>query len=120
MASNHGPKGRRGPGLAPGEKLQKGIVKRVVKDIFSFFPVRLPIVLTCILLSALISAMPSIFQQKVIAVIETAYKSGNWTGVKGDIFGYVRILVLLYSIALICNVIFTQMMPPSRRELSKK
>ena len=37
MAGNHGPGRRRGPGLAPGERLSKGIVKRVVKDIFSFF-----------------------------------------------------------------------------------
>ena len=120
MASNHGPRGRRGPGLAPGEKLQKGIVKRVIKDLFSFFPVRLPIVLACILMSALISSMPSVFQQKVIAVIETAYKSGDWAGVKADIFGYVRILVILYTIALICNVIFTQMMATITQGTLKK
>ena len=38
MAGNHGPRGRRGPGLAPGEKLSNGLIRRVVKDLFSFFP----------------------------------------------------------------------------------
>ncbi len=110
MASNHGPKGRRGPGLAPGEKLSKGIVKRVVKDVFSFNPVLLPAVITCIVISALISSMPSIFQQKVIAVIESSYKSGNWEGVKGEITHLVTILVILYAISLSATFAFNRMM----------
>ena len=74
MADNsrpRGPRGRRGPGLAPGEKLSKGLVRRVVKDLFSFFPVMVPAVVLCIVIASLISSMPSVFQQKVIAVIES-------------------------------------------------
>ncbi len=110
MASNHGPRGRRGPGLAPGERLSKGIVKRVIKDIFSFYPVMLPVVIACIVTSALISSMPSIFQQKVIAVIESSYKSGDWAGARGEIFRYVSILVTMYVISLSCTIAFNQMM----------
>ncbi len=112
MAENRGPRGprgRRGPGLAPGEKLSKGIVKRVVKDLFSFYPVMLPIFITCVIISALISSMPSIFQQKIIAVIESSYKSGDWSQVRGQIFGYMRVLVTLYLISLAASVIFNQM-----------
>ena len=120
MAGNHGPGRRRGPGLAPGEKLQKGIVKRVLKDIFSFYPVMLPIVIGCIVTSALISSMPSIFQQKVIAVIERSYKSGDWAGVKDEIFRYVRILVTLYVISLAAIIAFNQMMATITQGTLKK
>ena len=120
MAGNHGPGRRRGPGLAPGEKLQKGIVKRVLKDLFSFYPVMLPAVIACIMTAALISSMPSIFQQKVIAVIESSYKSGDWTGVKGEIFRLVGILVCLYVISLSCTIAFNQMMATVTQGTLKK
>ncbi len=120
MAGNHGPKGRRGPGLAPGERLQKGIVKRVLKDILSFFPVRLPVVMSLIIISALISSMPSIFQQKVIAVIESSYKSGDWAGVRGEIIRLVTILVSLYAVSLTATVIFNQMMATITQGTLKK
>ena len=110
MAGNHGPGRRRGPGLAPGERLSKGIVKRVVKDIFSFFPVMVPAVIACIVTSSLISSMPSIFQQKIIAVIERSYKSGDWAGVRGEIFRYIAILVALYVISLAATFAYTRMM----------
>lgn len=110
MAGNHGPRGRRGPGLAPGEKLSKGIVRRVVKDIFSFYPVMLPVVMACILISSLISSMPSIFQQKVLAVIESSYKSGDWAGAKGEIFRLISILIVLYSISLAATFAYNRMM----------
>ncbi|MCR5301914.1 MAG: ABC transporter ATP-binding protein/permease [Lachnospiraceae bacterium] len=109
MAGNRGPGRRRGPGIAPGEKLQSGIVKRVVKDIFSFYPVLLPLLLCCIVISSLISSLPAVFQQKIIAVIESSYRSGDWEGVKGEIFHYIRLLVGLYAVSLCATVAFTQM-----------
>ncbi|MCR5590580.1 MAG: ABC transporter ATP-binding protein/permease [Lachnospiraceae bacterium] len=120
MASNHGPRGRRGPGLSPGEKLSKGIVKRVLKDLFSFYPVMLPIVIACIMTSALISSMPSLFQQKVIAVIESSYKSGDWAGAKGEIFRLVAILVCMYVVSLSCTIAFNQMMATVTQGTLKK
>ncbi len=119
MAGN-GPGRRRGPGLAPGEKLSKGIVKRIVKNIFSFYPVMLPVVMVCIILSSLISSMPSIFQQKIIAVIERSYKSGDWAGVRSEIFGYISILVSMYVVSLAAAVAFNQMMATITQGTLKK
>ena len=110
VAGSHGPGRRRGPGLAPGEKLSKGIVKRVLKDVFSFYPVMLPVVMVCILTSSLISSMPSIFQQKMIAVIEAHWKSGDWVGARGEIFHLAGILVILYAISLAATFAYTRMM----------
>lgn len=120
MANNRGPRGRRGPGLAPGERLQKGIVRRVLKDIFSFFPVKLPIVMALIVTSSLISSVPSIFQQKVIAIIETSYRSGNWAGVSADITRIVGTLILLYAVSLCSTIVFNQMMATITQGTLKK
>lgn len=109
MAGN-GPGRRRGPGLAPGEKLSKGIVKRVIKDIWAGYPVLIPITLFCIIFSALVSAIPAVFQQKVIAVIENSYLSGDWESVKGQIFSLVSKLVILYVLSIAANIAFNQMM----------
>ena len=104
-----GPRGRK-PGLAPGEKLSKGIVKRVIKDVFSFYPRLLPITVFCIVFSALVSSIPSIFQQKIIAIIESSYQSGDWAGVKGQVLKLIGILVVLYVLSIAANVAFNQMM----------
>lgn len=111
MANNgHGPGGRRRPGLAPGEKLSKGIFKRVIKDVFSFYPKLLPITIVCILFSALVASIPSIFQQKIITVIEESYKAGDWAGAKPEIFAILRSLLILYVLSIGATIAFNQMM----------
>ena len=47
---------------------KKGTMKRLIRMLFEFYPVLLPLVLVCIILNALISSIPAIFQQNIIAV----------------------------------------------------
>ena len=42
---------------------KKGTMKRLIRMLFEFYPVLLPLVLVCIILNALISSIPAIFQQ---------------------------------------------------------
>ncbi len=99
-------KGPRGPK----PKLQKGTVKRVIKMLFEFYPVMMPLTLACIIFNAVVSAMPSIFMQKVIAAVESSWQSGDWNGVKSEIFGIVNILVVFYVLSLISGFTFNQVM----------
>lgn len=99
-----GPRGARG--MRPTEKLQKGMVKRFLKMIFSFYPVLLPMVLVLIVFSAIVSSIPTVFMQKVLAVVEASYESGDWTGVKSQILSLVGILVTLYVISIIANLTY--------------
>ena len=91
-------------------KAQKGVIKRALKMVFQFYPVRMPLVIVCIIFSAAVSAMPSIFMQRVIGVIEESWQSGDWTGVCGEIFSTVAVLGVLYLLSLVSAVIFNQMM----------
>ena len=66
--------------------------------------------MVCILINAIVSAAPSIFMQNVIALVDSSYKSGDWSSVSGRILTYVGVLVVMYVISLIAGAFYTQMM----------
>ena len=88
---------RPGPGGPGKPKIKKGTIVRLVKLLFSTFPVLLPLILLCILFSAAIAACPSIFMQRVIAIVETSWQTGDWDSVAGDIIKQVATLVCCMS-----------------------
>ena len=100
-----GPRGPRGP--MP--KLQKGVVKRTLKMVFQFYPVRVSIIIFCILFNAAVSSIPSVFMQQIIGIIEESWQQGDWAAVSGEIFSTVAILAVLYVLSLISSVIYNQM-----------
>ena len=56
--------------MKPKQMVPKGTMKRLLRMLFSFYPVALPLVLLCVVFSAMVSAIPSIFMQNIIAVLE--------------------------------------------------
>ena len=95
---------------ARGQRAPKGVLRRLLRTLFEFYPVLLPITLVCILINAVVSAAPAVFLQNVIAVVDESYKSGDWASVSGRILTYVGILVMMYVISLIAGAFYTQMM----------
>ena len=89
---------------------KQGTLLRIFKTLFSFYPVMMPVVVACILFSAIISSLPAVFMQKVIALIEANWQSGDWAGVSGQIMGLVSVLVVMYVLALISAITYTRMM----------
>ncbi|MBQ5716599.1 MAG: ABC transporter ATP-binding protein, partial [Clostridia bacterium] len=59
----------------------KGIIPRLIKTIFGYYPVMLPVTLGCILFSAAVSSVPAIFMQKVLAAVEESWQAANWGSV---------------------------------------
>ena len=90
--------------------MKKGMAKRVIKTLFEFYPVLMPLTLICIIFNAIVSSMPAIFMQRVISAVETSWQSGNWEGVKEQILGTVIILVVFYVLSLLSGFAFNQMM----------
>ena len=93
-------------------KMNVGTLTRVVKLLFASYPVLLPVACVCILLSAVVASIPSIFTQKVIAIVTEFLESGNtsWEEAAVRVVPLVGILIGLYVLALILIGIHTQLM----------
>lgn len=89
---------------------KKGVIRRIIRTLFSFYPVLMPVVLFCILFNAIVSAIPAVFMQNIIAVIEQSYQSGNWEAVAGKILGMAAILAILYAVSLIASFAYCRML----------
>ena len=89
---------------------RKDVLLRLIKMLFQFYPVMLPITLLCILANAIISSIPSVFMQNIIALVEQSYQSGDWAAVSGQVLRFVGVLVVLYALSLIAGATFNQLM----------
>ena len=93
-----------------GKRAPKGVMPRLIRTVFSFYPVLLPVTIACILINAIVSSMPSVFMQNAIAVVEDTFRTGDWAAASGTILRLVTILVVLYIISLAAGFAFNQMM----------
>lgn len=99
---------------------RKGTFVRLLRTLFEFFPVLMPVALVCILFSAIVGSLPTVFMQKIIAVIESYWKSGDWAAAAPEILRLVAILGTMYGLALISTIVWTQLMAVITQGLLKK
>lgn len=90
-------------------KNKKGLLVRLIKLMFSFYPVLMPVMLILIIFNSVVRSIPSIFMQNVIQIIEDNRES-TWEAAAGKILGFVGILVIFYILSLIADFTFSQMM----------
>lgn len=91
-------------------KKKPGSLKRLLKQLFKFYPVLLPITMLLIIISAIVASMPSIFMQKVIEILENTYKLGSWNLISSDIIKLVSILASLYFVSLVSIIVYNQLL----------
>ena len=99
---------------------RKGTFVRLLRTLFEFFPVLMPVALVCILFSAIVGSLPTVFMQKIIAVIENYWQSGDWAAAAPQILRFVAILATMYGLALISTIVWTQLMAIITQGLLKK
>ena len=100
------------PPKPPKRKMNFGVLARLIKLLVKSYPVLIPITSVCIILSALVSSIPSIFTQKVLAVITKYLDAGNmsWDEAKGEILPMIAVLITLYVMSIIFITAHTQLM----------
>ena len=91
-------------------KAKKGTALRVLRTLYAFFPVSMPLITVCILFSAVVSSIPSLFMQKVIAAIEQYAGTGAWGEAVKIIAPLVLTLAVLYIVSLLANFAYNRMM----------
>ncbi len=91
-------------------KINKNVLARILKMLYGYYPVLLPLTGLCIIISAITAAIPSVFTQKVISIIEDWYVSRNWESASKEIIPLLIILVTLYVISIFAITLYTQLM----------
>ena len=94
------------PGMKP------AVLGRLMKLLWKTYPVLLPLTMFCIVFSAVVSSIPSIFVQKVLAVVTRYWESGNtdWSAASREILPMVAVLILLYVVSIVFITVYTQLM----------
>ena len=92
-------------------KVKKGTAGRLIKTLFGFYPVLMPLTLVCIIFNAVVSSIPAVFMQKVISSVEESWNSGAvWETVGNAIISSVLILAVFYVLSLTSGFIYNQTM----------
>ena len=87
-----------------------GTLKRLVKMLFSFYPVLLPLVMAGVLLCGLINSVGSLFLQKALEVISTSWQTGDWAAAQPKIVGLVTALAIIYLIGNLSSLFWNRYM----------
>ena len=88
----------------------KNPLVRVIKKLFGYYPVLAPLTMACILFSSIVSAIPSLFIQNILAVVEKWYRDGNWAAARAEILPYITLLIVLYVLSILSMLPYSQLM----------
>ena len=85
------------------------ILGRIIKLLFKHYPGLSVLTLIFIIFSAVVSSVPSLFLQRVIETIGTFYESQDWAAARQVIIPQITLLIVLYSVSIICILVFRQL-----------
>ena len=106
--ANRVPHGKAPIGAGRG-KMDFKVLNRLMKQVFSDYPVHLTIVLICIVLSALIGVAPAAYIETITRYIEEGLTSG-WAAILPKLTKALFTMAALYLVSLILTTIYTQLM----------
>ena len=92
-------------------KIDFKLLGRVIKLLFQSYPKLLPLAMFCMIFSATVSAIPAIFTQRIINIVDVALKSKQgWEETSAEVIPLVIILLSLYVLSIIFITLQTQLM----------
>lgn len=89
---------------------KKNTFIRLIKTLFEFYPVLLPIIIALILFNSVVSSIPSVFMQNIIAVIEKYWRTKDWLHAKPEVLSFVTVLLILYILSVIASFTYNRLM----------
>ena len=92
--------------------------RRIIKILYEIHPKLNPFTAFCIVFSAIVNAVPSIFVQKILAVVTECLENGlssgaagiDWSEASGKIIPLIIALIVLYILSIISMTIYSQLM----------
>ena len=98
------------PNQMPKKRHMGKTALRTLKMLFGFYPVLLPVVLVCIVANGVIQTIPNVFMERVLAIVQDSWESGDWASVSGAVLANVGVLVALYLAGIAVNAFWNQAM----------
>ena len=86
---------------------KKSTLFRVMKEVFTAYPLLFPLVLVGIVVTAGISSIPSLFIQKIVSLLEARDPSVSWSVFSKQMMGLILILVGVDILSLILTTIYS-------------
>ena len=59
------------------KKADFSVLTRLIRMLFQFYPVLVPVSLGCVVFSAIVASIPAVFLEKVTTAIDVCLKSGT-------------------------------------------
>ena len=87
-----------------------GTAVRLIKTLFSFYPVLLPAVVVCLLVAAMSSSFGSVFLQGALQIVTEFGESGNWAAAQPEVFRLVATLATVYLVGVGASLFWNRAM----------
>uniref|UniRef100_UPI003FEE9DCE ABC transporter transmembrane domain-containing protein n=2 Tax=Bacillati TaxID=1783272 RepID=UPI003FEE9DCE len=87
-----------------------GTFSRLIKTLFSFYPVLLPLVTLGVIVCAIINSIGATFLQRALEVISTSWQSGDWEAARPQILGLATTLGCIYAVGVLSSLFWNRAM----------
>ena len=87
-----------------------GTFSRLIKTLFSFYPVLLPLVTLGVIVCAVINSIGATFLQRALEIISTSWQSGDWEAARPQILNLVVTLGSIYAVGVLSSLFWNRAM----------
>ena len=87
-----------------------GTISRLIKTLFGFYPVLLPLVVAGVVLCAIINSIGATFLQSALQIISESWQSGDWGAAQPKIAQLVTTLACIYGIGILSSLFWNRAM----------
>ena len=87
-----------------------GTMSRLIKTLFGFYPVLLPLVVVGVVLCAIINSIGATFLQSALQIISESWQSGDWEAAQPKIAQLVTTLACIYGIGILSSLFWNRAM----------
>ena len=87
-----------------------GTMSRLIKTLFGFYPMLLPLVVAGVVLCAIINSIGATFLQSALQIIGESWQSGDWEAAQPKIAQLVTTLACIYGVGVLSSLFWNRAM----------
>ena len=87
-----------------------GTFSRLIKTLFSCYPVLMPLVTLGVIVCAIINSIGATFLQRALEIISASWQSGDWEAARPQILGLATTLACIYAVGVLSSLFWNRAM----------